>query len=112
METYVSLTTNLNQNNLKTFVCYSNIKIGDFIELISEKNGNKSLKGMIFIVTEKNKQIVNIDFNRPDIYFNKKLEDYNLENNIKINILSGSSFELHWKMMKYKEGENNYPQNI
>lgn len=109
MKTYVSLTSNYNQNNLKTFVCSSDIEIGDFIELISEKNGNKSLKGMILIVKERNKQIVNIDFNNPDIHFNKRLEDYNLESNIKINISSGSSFELHWKMMKYKEGEHNYP---
>ena len=109
MKTSVSFTSNSNQNNLKTFVCFSNTKIGDFIELISQENGNVSLKGLVFIVKEKNNRIVNIDFNSPDICFDKRLEDYNLEDNIKIDILSGSSFELHWKIMKYKKGEYNYP---
>tara|TARA_Y100000991_G_C21971425_1_gene349695 strand:- start:2033 stop:2860 length:828 start_codon:yes stop_codon:yes gene_type:complete len=109
MKTYVSLTSNSSQNSLKKIICFSDIEIGEFIKLIAEKNGNRSLKGLVFIVREINKENVNIDFNSPNIYFNKKLEDYNLENNIKINISSGSSFELHWKMMKYKEGEYNYP---
>ena len=109
MKTYVSLTSNSSQNSLKKITCFSDIEIGEFIKLIAEKNGNRSLKGLVFIVIEINKQNVNIDFNSPNIHFNKKLEDYNLKDNIKINISSGSSFELHWKMMKYKEGEHNYP---
>ena len=97
------------RNHFKTFKCSSSIQIGKFIELIYQDECNKSFKGKVLIIYESDNKKININLNDNNIDFNKKLEDYGLENSIKINILSGSNFDLHWKIMKYKKGENSYP---
>jgi hypothetical protein len=113
MEKYLNVSFNdyPDKNNLKTFDCPFNIQIGKFIELIQKNSCNKSFKGKVFIIYESDNKNVNINFNSKNINFNKTLENYGLENNIKINILSSSNFDLHWKIMKYKKGEYNYPPN-
>ena len=113
MEKYLNVSFNdySDKNNLKTFDCPSNIQIGKFIELIQKNSCNKSFKGKVFIIYESDNKNVNINFNSKNINFNKTLQNYGLENNIKINILSSSNFDLHWKIMKYKKGEYNYPPN-
>lgn len=95
----------------KTFICKTNIKLGEFIEKaknkIDENKNDCDYIGFNIIILDCNRSINLLE---PNIKLNKPLSDYT-KNKSELNIyfIKNTPYDLYWKYLLYKQGRYIYP---